>query len=56
MGEISEKVQERRLTWCEKRGALRRKERDGNGSTREKEERRPKRRWLDRVRDDIKEK
>ena len=37
----------------EKRGTLHRKESDGNESTREKEERRPKRRWLDKVKDDI---
>ena len=36
-----------------KRGTLHWKEGDGNESTREKEERRPKRRWLDRVNDDI---
>ena len=44
------------MSWeCdEKKGALRRKEGDGNESTSEKEERRPRRRWLDRVRDDIK--
>ena len=42
MGEITKKVQERRLNlWAcdERRGALRRKEYDGNESTREKEER-----------------
>ena len=47
------------MVWTrdEKRGTLRGKEGDGNESTGEKEERnRPKRRWLDRVRDDIKEK
>ena len=44
-------------TCDEKKGTLRRKERDGNESTGEKEEReRLKRRWLDRVRDDMKEK
>ena len=46
------------MVWsCDaKRGTLRRKEGDGNESTGEKEERRPKRRWLDKVKDDIKEK
>ena len=41
MGEITKKVQERRLKYpCdEKRGTLRRKEGDGNESTAEKEER-----------------
>ncbi len=48
----------------EKRRTLRRKEGDGNESTGEKEERkkeerrkraRPKRRWLDKVKHDIKE-
>ena len=38
-----------------KTGALCRKESDGNESTREKEERKPNRRWLDRVRDDVRE-
>ncbi len=38
----------------ESREALRRKEGDGNGSTRKRG--RPKRRWLDKVKDDIKEK
>ena len=60
MGEITQKVQERRLKWyrvwaCDaKRGTLRRKEvmkvqgrRKGG---------RPKRRWLDKVTDGIKEK
>ena len=43
------------MVWAcdEKRGALRRKEGDGNESTREKEE--MKAYWLDRMRDDIKE-
>ena len=40
----------------EKRGALHRKEGDGNESTREKEARKANRIWLDRVRDDIIEK
>ena len=46
------------LVWaCDaKRGTLRRKKGDGNEITGEKEERRPKRRWLDKVMDDIKEK
>ena len=46
------------MVWaCDaKRGTLCRKEGDGNESTGEKEERRPKRRWLDKVKDDIKEK
>ena len=46
------------VVWAcdEKRGTLRRKEGVGNEGTREKEERRPKRRWLDKVKDDIKEK
>ena len=44
------------MVWaCDaKSGTLRRKEGDGNESTEEKEER-PKRRWLDKVKDDIKE-
>ena len=44
------------VVWAcdKKRGTLRRKEGDGNESRRERG--RPKRRWLDRVRDDIKEK
>ena len=43
------------LVWaCDaKRGTLRRKKGDGNESTGEKEE---ERRWLDKVKDDIKEK
>ena len=47
------------MVWAcdEKRGTLRRKEGDGKESTREKRKRgRPKRRWLDKVKDDIKEK
>ena len=46
------------MVWAcdEKRGTLRRKEGDGNESTGEKEERRPTKRRLDRVRDDITEK
>ena len=40
----------------EKRGTLRRNEGDGNESTREKKRERPSRRWLDKVKDDIKEK
>ena len=41
----------------EKRRTLRRKEGDGNESTEVRRKRgKPKRRWLDRVRDDIKEK
>ena len=46
------------VVWAchENRGALRRKEGDGNESTREKEERKPKRRWLDKVKNDNKEK
>ena len=47
MEKIAKEVQERRSKWSglcdEKRGTLRRKEGDGNESTREKEERR----WLD---------
>ena len=42
MVEIAKKVQERRLKWyghVEKRGTSRRKEDDGNESTREKQER-----------------
>ncbi len=44
------------MVWAcdEKRGTLGRKEGDGNESTGEKKER--KRRWLDKVKDDIKEK
>ena len=44
------------MVWAcdEKRGTLSRNEGDGNESTREKEER--KRRWLDKVNDDFKEK
>ena len=44
------------MVWAcdEKRGALRRKEGDRNESTGKRE--RPKRRWLDKVKDDIKEK
>ncbi len=45
VGEITKKVQERRLKWCghvmRKRGVLRMKEGDGNESTGEKEERNP---------------
>ena len=47
------------MVWaCDaKRGTIRRKEGDGNESTGEKEERNTfKRRWLDKVKDDIKEK
>ena len=47
------------MAWAcdEKGGALYRKEGDGNESTDEKEARgKPKRRWLDKVKDDIKEK
>ena len=47
------------MVWAcdEKRGTLCRKEGDDNESTGEKEARgRPKRRWLDKVKDDIKEK
>ena len=42
------------VVWaCDERGSLRRKEGDGNEGTGEKEERgRPKRRWLDKVKDD----
>ena len=39
-----------------KMGALCRKESEGNGSTRGKRSRRPRKVWLDGVRDDIKEK
>ena len=44
------------VVWAcvEKRGTLRRKEGDGNRNTTKR--RRPKKRWLDRVRDVIKEK
>ena len=47
------------MEWAcdEKRGTLRRKEGNGNESTGEKEEMKTlKRRWLDQVKDDIKEK
>ena len=46
------------MVWAcdEKRGALRRKEGGGNESTGRRKRGRPKRRWLDRMRDDIKEK
>ena len=46
------------MVWAcdEKRGTLRRKECDGNERTEEKEKRKAKRRWLERVKDDIKEK
>ena len=50
------------MVWAcdEKRGALRRKEGDGNKSRIKvkgrRKERRPRRRWLDKVKDDIKEK
>ena len=47
------------MVWAcdEKRGVLRRKEGDGNEKVQGRRKRgRPKRRWLDRVRDDIKEK
>ena len=46
------------MVWAcyEKRGILHRKEGVGNESTGEKEERKPNRRWLDKVKDDIKEK
>ena len=49
-------VKEVEVVWAcdQKRGTLCRKECDCNESTEEKEER--KRRWLDKVRDDIKEK
>ena len=57
MGEISKENPEKEVevVWaCDaKRRTLRRKEGDGNGSTRKKEELRPKRRWLDKVKDDI---
>ena len=39
-----------------KRGTLRRKEGDGNESTGRRKRGRSKRRWLDKVKDDIKEK
>ena len=47
------------MVWAcdEKRGTLCRKEGDGNESTGEKKERKTSsRRWLDKVKDDIKEK
>ena len=46
------------MVWAcyEKRGALCRKAGDGNESTGRRKRGRPKRRWLDRVRGDIKEK
>ena len=45
------------MVWvCDVRRGLRRKAGDGNGSTMEEARGRPKRRWLDGVKDDIKEK
>ena len=53
VGEITKKVQERRLNWyghvmgiANERGPLQRRRKRG----------RPKKRWLDKVKDDIKEK
>ena len=44
------------MIWaCDTKIGLHGKEGDGNGSTREEEERRPKRKLLNRVRGDIKE-
>ena len=53
---MTKKVQERRLNiWaCDgKRGALLRKEGDGNGSSREKEVRKAQEKMVGSVRDDI---
>ena len=46
------------VVWAcdEKRGTLRRKDGDGSESTGGRKRGRPKRRWLDKVKDDIKEK
>ena len=46
------------MVWAcdDKRGALRTNEGDGNESTREKEEMKTFTRWLDKEKDDIKEK
>ena len=46
------------MVWScdEKRGTLRRREGDGNESTGEKEERKTYKRWLDKVKNDIKDK
>ena len=58
-GETTKKVQERlEMVWAcyAKRGTLRRKEGDGNESTGGRKRGRPKRRWLDKVKDDTKEK
>ena len=53
-------VKEVKVVWScdQKRGTLRRKEDDGNESTggERRKRGRPKRRWLDKVEDDIKEK
>ena len=60
VGEITKKVQEKKVevVWAfdEKRGVLRREEGDGNESTGGRKRGRPKRRWLDKVKDDTKEK
>ena len=60
VGEITNKVQERgvEVVWAcdEKRGTLRRKEDDGNEILGRRKRGRPKRRRLDKIKDDIKEK
>ena len=59
VGEITKKVQERRLKWY---GHVMRREehyvgiKEGNGINERRKRGRPKRRWLDKVKDDIKEK
>ena len=57
MGEISKKVQESRLNlvWAciEKRIRIRRQESDSDGGGGERRRGRPKRRWLDNIRNDL---
>ena len=54
VGEISKKVQERRLKWFgHVLRRLRRQESDGDGGAGKRRRGRPKRRWLDSIRNDV---
>ena len=58
MGEISKKMQESRLKWwacIEKRRRMRRQESDGVKMPGGRRRGRPKRRWLDSIRNDLSE-